>query len=161
MKFSARHNIALAATLAISLAGKAASNRPVPLADQQFFAERLEGALQTASLKRFDRSDFADGIAVSAKNASCEVWATEYTPYGTMADVISSRAASVGELTYVYKGEVHYKPPKMEPLLAFYWWRELKRIGINAPRSPIVAIAASSSCDMSAVPWHEVSVVAR
>ena len=74
--------------------------------------------LRAGHLKPFDQSVFAGGIAISARNATCEVWATEYTPYGTMADVISERARSVGKLRYVHKGIVYAEPPGLAPLLS-------------------------------------------
>lgn len=151
----------LAAALTASLAGKAASNQPVAPPDQKLFAERLESTFRLAGLQPSDRSLFSTGITVLASSEQCVLWATEYTPYGTMADVIAQRARSVGELRYVYKGRVYKHPPAIMPLLAFYWWRELKRIGIDAPRYPIVAIAASRECDLTLLPWINLAALPR
>lgn len=150
-----------AAGLAVSLAGKAASNQPIASPDQKLFAERLESTFKLAGLQPRNRALFSTGITVLASGGLCVVWATEYTPYGTMADVIAQHGRSVGKLRYVYKSLVYERPPSVKPLLAFYWWRELKRIGIDAPRYPIVAIAASDGCDLSLLPWINLAAMPR
>lgn len=159
MIFVGRVQALLASALAISLTGKAASNQTVLSVNHTVVASRLESVLRTVGMEPSGRSPLAGGLAVSAKGAGCEVWAVEYSPYGTMADVIASEAQPVGSLRYVYHGRVYDQPPGLEPLLRFYWWRELKRIGIDAPRSPIIAVASSASCDLSAVPWERIDLL--
>lgn len=160
MRFSTKLQSILAAVLFVSVVGKAASNREAPPPDPNLFASQLESALSAAGLKISGRSHSDGAITIVAQGRRCKLWATEYTPYGTMADVISDQARSVGQLQYVYVGRVYDNPPKIAPLIAFYWWRELKRVGISQPRFPIVAVAAAPSCRIR-VPWTQMSALAR
>jgi hypothetical protein len=133
-----------AGILLISLAGKVAVNQPVAPVDKDNVAARLSAMLNAAGMEVVNYSDYSDGIAVSGERGSCRIWAMEYSSYGTMADVIARRAKSVGELRYVYRGEISDSAPRLQPLLDFYWWRERKRIGMNVPRG---------------VPWRDIAVL--
>jgi hypothetical protein len=45
------------------------------------------------------------------------------------------------------------------PLVEFFLWRELNRIGIDSARVPIIAVILSPRCDAAALPWQRVAFV--
>jgi hypothetical protein len=87
------------------------------------------------------------------------MWARVYEPYGTSLSYYQEQAAEVGPLTFVYRNQQYSRAPKLEPLLRFYVSRELARARLRASRWPIVAVAASSGCDLNAIAWDRVSEV--
>ena len=158
---SRRAEALLAVVLALSLAAKLASNRPSPAPDPDHLASRLSTLLEAAGFEVYGRSDLLGSVALSARRSGCEVWTVEASPHATSAALISGEAAGVGTLTYLYDGRAFQEAPKASPLLAFYWWREAGRIGLTASRRPLIAWAASPSCDLSGIAWTELATVER
>jgi len=64
-------------------------------------------------------------------------------------------------LRFAYRGRVYDSAPKLRPLFAYFAARELRRIGVAAPRTPIVAYAASAGCDLRGLQWQRVAVLSR
>jgi hypothetical protein len=151
VRFS-RTNLLLAACVAISLAGKGLANRQDPSPDMQLFQDRISSLMVAQGFSvRVEQRPL--GPLIYGTNRACRVMAGEYSPYGTFADVFQARAASVGPLRFHYRGRTYSEAPKFGPLLRFYVQRELSRIGITVPRTPIVAVAASSRCQGSDLDW--------
>lgn len=155
---SSNASLAFAALLLVSLAAKAMSSAPTPKPDPRRFAgaavlalkeEGFATALEPRPL----------GILVHARRGDCRLIAGDYTPYGTFAEVFAARAAALGPLRFVYRGEAHARAPKLLPLLDFYLWRERRRLGLAAPRHPIVAYAASSGCGSASPDWSRLAAL--
>lgn len=153
MKSSRNALLVFTALLAISLAGKILSNQPTPPPDDALFAAAVEQALRSNGFSRIAREPFEKRTSIVATRGSCTVWAAESNAHGTFAEPIARRARRVGPLHFVFDGEIRDERPRYEPLLSFYWWRELRRIGVEAPRRPVVAVAASKGCDALSMDW--------
>jgi hypothetical protein len=158
---SRRAEALLAGVLVLSLGGKLASNGTAPAPDHRHIATRLSEVLEAAGFQVQARSDLLGSIAVSARRSGCRIWVVEYSPHATSAAVITGEAAATGRLTYLYGGRTFDRAPTAAPLLAFYWWREVRRIGLPASRRPVVARAASPSCNLSNIAWAQLATVAR
>ena len=158
---SRRVEILLMVTLATSVAWKAAANRTAPAPDGLHFAATLSAVLASKGFNTRVEGYLLESPTVSAKKRDCEIWATEYSPHGISAVVVAERAAFVGPLRYAFRGQLYDAPPKLSPLLAFYWWREVRRIGASAPRFPLVAVAGTSGCDLSTLPWKDIAALER
>jgi hypothetical protein len=151
VKSSAR--IVFAALLAFSLAAKIVANAAPPGPDPRVFDR---AALAMLSGGGFAASSEARGFGtlLHGTRGDCILILTEYEPHGTFAQRYRELAASVGPLRYAWRGRVYAKPPRTAALAHFYLWRELRRVRIAAPRSPLAAWAASPSCDTRRLDWR-------
>lgn len=138
-------SIALGAVLLLSLAGKLAANRATVEPDSDLFAARAESALRAGGFetKRMKRPM---GLLVYGKKGGCRAMIAEYAPHGTFAATLAKRAAPIGPLTFAWRGGRYEAAPKLRPLSEYYLRRELLRIGVDAPRAPIAALALSPGC---------------
>lgn len=157
MKYSSA-SLLFAALLLLSLAAKAASTAPTPTPDPRRFASAAAESLRAEGFA-VDFVRRPHGILVYARRGSCRLMAGDYTPYGTFADVFEARARRIGPLRFVYRGVSHDRAPKLVPLLDFYLWREWRRIGLAAPRHPILAVAASPGCEAARLDWTRLSAL--
>ena len=88
------------------------------------------------------------GPQVEARRGNCFMWVRDYSPHGTMKNIVMELAEPVGELRYTYKGTIGEEPPKVLPLIRFFVRREAARIGILTPRYPIYAVAVNAACSL-------------
>jgi hypothetical protein len=151
-------SLVFGALLLVSLAAKAASSAPTPTPDPRRFASAAAESLRAEGFAiEFERRPI--GLLVHARRGSCRLMAGDYTPYGTFADVFEARARRLGPLSFVYRGASYGRAPKFVPLLDFYLWREWRRLGLAAPRHPIVAVAASPGCAPATLDWTRLSAL--
>lgn len=161
MTFPRRIELLLASVLAVSLAAKGAINVEASPADQAHLAQRLEALFEPAGLRVYRPQPFAGTISIRAQRGSCNAWAVEYSPHGTAADIITAEAGKIGPLRFAYHGQLFNQPPRIRALLSFYLWREARRLGFPAKRRPVIAVAASSSCDLERLDWQQVAQLGR
>lgn len=154
MKFLTTAEYGLVALLLLSLAGKLATNR------QDRDSRTFERTLASAVVQEFSRARFTtkveewpSGVAVHAERGACRMWVRESSPHGTMRNVHEELATSVGSLRYIYRGESFKEPPTLDPMLWFFFDREMARLGITVSRYPLYAVASSKACDPSLVRW--------
>jgi hypothetical protein len=160
VKSSAR--LLIGAALALTLAGKLAASVEEPAPDLASAAASTAQFLgrhgYEAEVRRTAR---APHLLVTARRGGCRLAVGDYTPYGTFADIYRDLARPIGPLHFAWRGTLHDSAPKLGPLATFYVWRELRRIGVEAPRSPVLAVAASPQCDLAGLPWEEVASFPR
>lgn len=155
-----RASAAFAALLALTLAAKfLAVAEPAP-ADPGLFALTAAqilagGGFQTEVWQR------PMGPVLFGRRGACRVLVAEYSPYGTFAPVVARLAAPVGPVHYRWRGQSYDRAPKLQPLMLFYLQRELRRIGIEVARSPIVAIGASPGCALDGLDWGRLESLPR
>jgi hypothetical protein len=153
VKFSA--SLVFAALLLVSLAAKAALIAPAPDPDSRLVAREAAAMLRERGfLTAFERRPL--GVLVHGRRGGCRLLVVDYNPYGTFAATIAARSAPVGPLRFAYRGELYRRAPKLVPLIDFYLYRELRRVGISARRHPIAAIA-SRGCDLAGFDWRRLS----
>lgn len=160
MKFTNAFEGALLGLLVLSLGLKLAASRSEPLPDQRLFASQVsrflerEGYSTAAELRPL-------GMMVTARRDGCRLAVRDYPPHGTLAHTYARLARPVGPLHFVYRGKVSDRAPKLLPLIEYFAGRELRRMGIAAPRAPILAVAASRGCDIGCLRWEAISTFAR
>ena len=151
----------LLALLTLSLAGKVVWATPAPEPDARASAAAIVGALRSAGLAaRIVELRRSPGIVVEATRGLCRVVAGDYPVHGTFQDVYRQLAAGASPLHFVHLGAVYESEPKLSGLFRFYLWRELRRVGIEVRRAPVIAVAASRDCNLRGVPWGVTASVA-
>ena len=160
VKFTNALEGALVGLLVLSLGLKLAASRSEPRPDQQLFASQVfrflerEGYTTAAELRPL-------GMMVTARRDGCRLAIRDYPPHGTLAQVYARLARPVGQLRFVYRGRVSDRAPKLLPLIEYFIGRELRRMGIAAPRAPILAVAVSRGCDITRLRWGTISTFPR
>lgn len=144
----------LFAVVLLSLAGKVVTNtadQPTPIAERTFASAVVQQASKRGFSTRVEH--WPSGVVVHARRGACQMWVRDYSPHGTHRNVYEALAEPLGSLRYIYKGEISEDPPKLEPLLRYFFRREVLRLGVKTPKYPIYAVASSASCDKSAITW--------
>ena len=108
---------------------------------------------QTLNEQGFDtKANFwPTGPEVEARREGCFMWVRDYTPHGTMKNIVIALAQPVGKLRYSYLGKISKDPPKIVPLIRFFGRREVARLGKVGPRYPIYALAVNSACPLEQI----------
>ena len=159
---SSGFRLLVAALIALSLGGKLAASAAPPGPDPRAAAGATAAALAAAGFDtRIREMDRSPGILVEARRGGCRLVAGDYPAHGTFAAVYRDLAAPLGPLRYAFRGRLRAGEPKLGALASFYLGRELRRIGIAARRSPVIALAAAPGCDLSRVDWRQTARVER
>lgn len=141
----------LIALVLLSIAGKVVTNTadpPTGSAERTFASAVVQQLSEREFRTRVEH--WPTGVVVHARRGACQMWVRDYRPHGTYRNVYEELAEPLGPLRYTYKGVTSGDPPKVDPLLRFFFHRELLRLGVQAPRYPIYAVASSAACDRSA-----------
>lgn len=154
MRYLSAAEYALIALVLLSLAGKVATNTTEQATASA--GPTFESAVvRQLSQSRFNTTveHWPTGVVVHARRGACQMWVRNYGPHGTMRNVYEALAEPLGSLRYIYKGATSKDPPKLDPLLRYFFHREMLRLGVRIPNYPIYAVAASAACDRSAITW--------
>ncbi len=154
MRFLTRAEYPLVALVLLSLAGKAAVNREDqnPAILEHTFALAVQRQLSQAGFTT-NVERWPTGVTIQAQEGACRMWVRESSPHGTMRNIYDELAKPLGPLRFIYRGATFEEPPKLDPMLRFFFNREMARLGIKTSRSPIYAVASSSVCDLHSIQW--------
>jgi hypothetical protein len=150
--FSPRARVLVGATLAATLALKALSGGAPAEPGPTSFSVPADAWLRAAgfSIRHFDHPI---GVFVFGERQGCRVMLTDYAPGGEHRDLIGIFARPVGPLAYAWRGRLHDTPPHLWPVTERLIQRQLRRFGAVPVRHPIVAVAASPTCDLARFDW--------
>ncbi len=117
--------------------------------------------LVTAFLTRheFESQGAPDGSRIYAAFGDCRLQIREMIPQGWNLDSIKTIAAQEGRLSFVFKGLVYRDRPVSlgRTMLSHYWTRLQQKMGLDAKPNPVLAVIASESCSVDALPWKEIA----
>jgi hypothetical protein len=80
-------------------------------------------------------------------------------PQGWNLDSIKTLDTQDGRLSFVFKGMVYTDQPISigSTTVSHYWTRLQQKLGINTVSNPVLAVVASESCSLDALPWKEIA----
>lgn len=150
-------SLLLAAVLAVSLAGKLAAGRPLPTPDDRRALARAAQIATSAGYRaRLIRRERAPALAVVAERGDCHMLIGHYPPFGGLANAYRTLARPPRDrIHFIYRDTVFASAPKLIPLAEHYATRELRRIGLDVTRSPMLAVVASPACEVEQLPWND------
>ncbi len=158
MKYPLAASLTAAALLALTLSPKLVAAETPQRRDNKVFVRDITRLLADAGFQtRSERRPL--GVAVFGTRPGCAIMIRESVPHGTYLNVLEQLARPYGRLRFIYRGRISETAPKALPLLDFYIFRELGRIGIRIPRAPILAVAAKPDCDVGGIPWNRVATL--
>ena len=94
-----------------------------------------------------------------ANAGNCRMLITEAAPQGWDRSRVELHAKTIGRLSYVFDGAIYANEPFLAPMIDEYWARVGFKMGLKPSRHPILAVAASDDCKMSALPWWQLAEV--
>ena len=151
---------ALLLLLPLSLLGKVAASASPPEPSPRASVVSAERLLASEGFEtRIVETNRSPGIVVEANRGGCRIIAGDYPVHETFKDVYTQLAAPAGELSFAYRGRLYTRQPKIRSLADYYFWPELKRIGVENRRAPVIAVIASRGCALETVPWEESALV--
>jgi len=100
-----------------------------------------------------------NGSLISATSGDCRLLIRGMDSRGYNLDAINVMHAQKGRLSFVFKGKVYLERPIniTETTLSHYWTRLKQKLGIVAVSHPVLAVSASGSCALEALPWNEIA----
>lgn len=146
-------NVGLSALLAFSLSAKVAvmsRDLPEPRSDPE---TPIVAALAAAGFG----VDFRPGTAVPrvvvARSGSCRLRVMIATPGGWDRDLIRQLAKPGDRIAFLFRGAFYSDQPLIRTALDHYWARVRRSVGIGAMPHTILAMIASSGCDIGSIDW--------
>ena len=128
--------------------------------DQNYLKEDL--------IKFFERNHFnvvvTDEVVnftpiIRATTASCHLQIARLTPDGSNRDLIRHLATGTDRSFVVFRGTVYAQQPLSWTILNYLWSRFLRELGLVRHITPVIAVAANSSCNAERLPWGELQGV--
>ena len=92
---------------------------------------------------------------IEANTASCQLRIARLTPDGSNRVLIQSLAAGTDRLFVVFRGRVYTQQPILWTVVNYFWSRFLRELGWIRHITPVIAVAANSSCNAERLPWDE------
>jgi hypothetical protein len=114
-------------------------------------------------IKFFERNRFDVAVSdetvnympiIRATRDSCHLQVARLTPDGSNRDLIRHLTA-IDRSFIVFRGKVYTQQPILWTVLAYLWSRFLRELGLIGQITPVLAVAANSSCVAEQLPWGE------
>jgi len=96
-------------------------------------------------------------IGASGRSDSCQLLITEVAFQGWDGDFFRRVVSEEDQFFFFFRDHKYQDQPVWLTRLSGYWISFLRNLGFNAAVEPILAIVASPSCDLNAMPWQEVA----
>jgi hypothetical protein len=157
---SAVASAGFAALLMLSLAGKVAAQMTSAAPDDALFVRTAATAMARAGLVTTEVKGHL-GMIVYGRRARCTLMIRDTTQGTTYAEGYRRAAFQIGPVTYLYRGIRTSSPPNYRPLAEYYAWRGLRKFGLETPRRPLIAVAATPGCDFRAVDLRPLDALPR
>lgn len=95
---------------------------------------------------------------VRAQKGACTLVAANALAGGYMHERFGQVTAGIGPARYHYDGATGASFPRVGPVVAEHFQNWGYRIGVVAPRIPVIAIAASPACRPEAIDWSALRI---
>jgi hypothetical protein len=94
---------------------------------------------------------------IQANAESCHLRIASLTPDGSNLNLIEALFGD--RLFVVFRGQVYEQQPISWTVLSYLWSRVFRELGFIRHISPVIAVAANSSCDAERLPWNELAAI--
>jgi len=72
-------------------------------------------------------------------------------------DALNDFAAPIDHFYMIYRGQIYSGGPTFAPVLQQKFLRTLRRLGVTRKETPLISVAAGTSCSIERLPWQELS----
>jgi hypothetical protein len=147
-----RSSLALVALIGLTLTPKLAGAGRIAEPDGARLARDMAAALAARGFRTAVVAHHLFDYVV-ARNGACTLVATNALAGGYLRERFTEETAVVGPTLYHYGGATAAAFPRFVPVVAEHLQNWGYRVGIAAPRTPVIAIAASPACRLDAIDW--------
>jgi hypothetical protein len=98
---------------------------------------------------------------IRASTSTCQLQVARLTQDGSNRDLVRHFAAGTDRSFIVFRGTVYTEQPVFSTVLHYLWSRFLRELGLSRQISPVIAVAANSSCKAEQLPWGELNMGPR
>ena len=116
-----------------------------------------DGLVEFLERNHFDVvvTEQSDVPIIQAKTASCHLQIARLAPNGSDRDLVRHLAVGTDRLFVVFRGKVYAQQPILRTVINYLWFKGVRELGLIKHISPVIAVAANSSCDAERLPWDE------
>jgi hypothetical protein len=94
---------------------------------------------------------------IHATTDSCRLLVARLTPDGSNRDLIRSLTGDSDRRFVVFRGNAYSEQPVFWTVVYYLSSRFLRELGLIRDITPVIAVAANSSCDTNRLPWGELA----
>lgn len=156
MRYSVGPKVFLALMLALTLSLKF-TLRDRTTANENGHLTVQDSVIAFLTRHQFQSDSTPDGKRIDAVSGDCRLVIRQIIPQGWDLDGVKTIGAQEGQLSFIFKGLVYTDLPLRSTILSHYWTRLQQKMGLNASSNPVLAVAASDSCSLDALPWREIA----
>lgn len=160
MSRALRFSLIVAALLLVSLTPKFLAGNTVLLPDISALQSQMAGRLRAGGLVRLPAVS-PRAAAIRAGRGACRMMALNMEPEGHLTTWFSDRAATIGPATYHYRGVPSREFPRFWPPIEAFVQQAGFRLGLNIPRAPVIAVAATPACRAYPIDWSGLQLRGR
>ena len=122
--------------------------------------------LTAALLKFFEHNGFHVAVTdrivnytpiIEGSKASCHLQIARLTPDGSNRNLIENLTNGTDHFFVVFRGKVYGEQPVLWTVVNYLWSRFFRELGFIDHISPVIAVAANSSCDVERLPWSDLN----
>src|ERR1700722_12767245 len=120
--------------------------------------------LKEGLIKFFERNHFNVVVTdemvnytpiIRATTASCHLQIARLTADGSNRNLVGYLASGTDRSFVVFRGTVYARQPVLWTVLNYLWSRFLRELGLIRHITPVIDVAANSSCNAERLPWSE------
>jgi hypothetical protein len=94
---------------------------------------------------------------IQATSDACHLRIARLTPDGSNRDLVRSVLGDAERQFVVFRGDVYTEQPTLWTVVHYLSSRFFRELGLIRDITPVIAVAASSSCDTHRLPWGELT----
>ena len=94
---------------------------------------------------------------IYATVGGCRMLVAEAAPDGSNHEAIRELARPMDHLFIVERGKVHREQSTWQIVTQAWWSRYLHKLGMASHELPLIAVAATPSCNAEQLPWAELN----
>ena len=152
MSRALRLSLAFAVLIGVTMAPKLIGSGRIAEPDGARLARDMAATLAARGFRTVVRAHHLFDY-VLARKGDCTLIAANALASGWLGERFAEETAAIGPVSYQYRGATGTDFPRFVPVVAEHLQLWAYRVGIVAPRTPVIAIAASPACRLDAIDW--------
>ena len=96
-----------------------------------------------------------DMPVIRATRGDCSMLVIKSSPHGWDRDLIRQLAPEAAGVFVIFRGGIYAEQPTLLTLISYLWSNFLRELGLLRHATPVIAVAASSTCNAQSLPWNE------
>lgn len=152
--------IFLACILSISLTIKLVTGGRITDPPGEIVLQSIEFDLVQQGFSSAGQTSIAGRKAVLVGRGDCLSYIVPVAPQGWHQQTLRTLISPEQHLWFSFAGNItSERQPTLSPLAKYYTWKTLSYLGMRSSYHPVLAIVATSACDLSEPFWSKLSML--